>query len=91
MSKVYVIVLLERDIDSIYGECVSVVGVFSNKVSAKLAFDEKMREVRDYTMELWGAKNTQDSKIGNKYEIWKEHKYENFHSILTIEEKEIEE
>lgn len=91
MSKVYVIVLLERDIDSIYGECVSVVGVFSNKVLAKLAFDEKMSEVRDYTMEMWGAKNTLDAKIGDKYEIWKNHKYDNFHSILTIEEKEIEE
>lgn len=91
MSKVYIIVLLERDLDSIYGECFSVVGVFSNKVSAKLAFDEKMSEVRDDTMERWGAKNTQDSKIGDRYEVWKSHKYDKFHSILTIEEKEIEE
>lgn len=91
MSKVYIIVLLERDINTIWGEYVSVVGVFSNKVSAKLAFDEKMCEVRDDTMERWGAKNTQDSKIGDRYEIWKNHKYDNFHSILTLEEKEIEE
>lgn len=91
MSKVYIIVLVERDIDSIYGEYFSVEGVFSNKVSAKLAFDEKMREVRDYTMERWGAKNTLDAKIGDKYEIWKNHKYDGFHSILTIEEKEIDE
>lgn len=90
MSKVYIIALLERDLDAIYGEYFSVVGVFSNKVSAKLAFDEKMCEVRDYTMERWGAKNTLDAKIGDKYEIWKRHKYDSFHSILTLEEKEIE-
>lgn len=91
MSKVYVIVLLERDINTIWGEYCSVVGVFSNKVSAKLAFDEKISEVRDYTMERWGAKNTQESKIGDIYEMWKRHKFDSFHSILTIEEKEIEE